>query len=389
MTSPQAPGDFLDALDLEAFARDLDELRDRAKRSLGPRDAEHLAKMERWGRICSTLGYATAWVAPNPLSAALLSTGRLARWAMIGHHVTHRGYDRVPEAPATRHSKVFAKGWRRLVDWFDWIEPEAWNTEHNLLHHYRLGEEADPDLVERNVEYLRRAKLPRWTKMAIVGVLAGSWKFAYYAPNARYEHENAKARRKGEPPVYEDVRATFRDPALWLGSYLPFGLGTFVVVPSLFAPLGPWAVASVAANSLFAELLTNLHGFLVIVPNHAGDDLYCFEGATRGRGDYYLRQVLGSTNFRTGSDLNDFLHGYLNYQIEHHLYPDLPMRALQKLQPEVKRVCEKHGVPYVQQSVFTRLKKTVAVMIGDADMRRDARLDRAPGRAPAVTREAA
>jgi len=387
--APEATGDFLDSLDLEAFAEELDALRDRAKRSLGPEDAAHLTKMERWGRTCSTLGYATAWIAPNPLSAALLSTGRITRWAMVGHHVTHRGYDRVPGVPKTRHSKVFAKGWRRLVDWFDWIEPEAWNTEHNLLHHYRLGEEADPDLVERNLEFLRGANVPRWTKRALVAIMATGWKFGYYAPNARYEHQNAMARRRGDAPVYANVHNTLRDPALWLKALMPYFLGTFVVVPALFAPLGPWAVASVALNSVAAEALTNLHGFVVIVPNHVGDDIYRFEGTTEGRADFYLRQILGSTNFRTGGDLNDFLHGYLNYQIEHHLYPDLPMTALRRVQPEVKAICEKHGVPYVQESVFTRLKKTVAVMVGDADMRRDARLDRGPERAPTLEHAAA
>ena len=30
--------------------------------------------------------------------------------------------------------------------------PEAWNVEHNNLHHYRTGEPGDPDLVERNLE---------------------------------------------------------------------------------------------------------------------------------------------------------------------------------------------------------------------------------------------
>ena len=46
-----------------------------------------------------------------------------------------------------------------------------------------------------------------------------------------------------------------------------------------------------------------------------------------------MRQVLGSTNFRTGGDVNDFLHGWLNYQIEHHLWPDLSPRQLQFAQP--------------------------------------------------------
>ena len=377
---PTAPpqADFMDGLDLEAFRRDLDELRDRTKRSLGPRHAAHLAKMERWGRLCSGLGYATAWIAPNPLSVALLSQGRLVRWTMIAHHVSHRGYDRVEGAPDTRRSKRFAAGRRRWVDWFDWIRPEAWNTEHNLLHHFRLGEEADPDLVERNLDFLRDADLPRWAKLALVPLLAASWKLVYYAPNAHFEHENVAARRRGEAPPFAEVVDTVRDPEIWKESFLPYGLGNFVLVPSLFAPLGPWAVLSVAINSVLAEVATNLHGFAVIVTNHTGDDLYRFDTPTRNRADFYLRQIVGSTNFRTGGDLNDFLHGFLNYQIEHHLFPDLPMKALQEIQPEVKRICEKHGVPYVQQSVWARVKKTVAVMIGDADMRRDARLETAP-----------
>merc|ERR1712070_283632 len=36
-------------------------------------------------------------------------------------------------------------------------------------------------------------------------------------------------------------------------------------------------------------------------------------------GSYYMRQVTSSVNFRTGGDLNDFMHGWLNYQIEHTL----------------------------------------------------------------------
>ena len=39
--------------------------------------------------------------------------------------------------------------------------PEAWNVEHNNLHHYRLSESGDPDLVERNLELMREINLPR------------------------------------------------------------------------------------------------------------------------------------------------------------------------------------------------------------------------------------
>jgi hypothetical protein len=50
---------------------------------------------------------------------------------------------------------VVAQGslFKRATQWFDWMLPEAWNIEHNNLHHYRLGEKYDPDLVERNREW--------------------------------------------------------------------------------------------------------------------------------------------------------------------------------------------------------------------------------------------
>ena len=55
--------------------------------------------------------------------------------------------------------------------------------EHNNLHHYRTGEPGDPDLVERNLEMLREIKIPRAIKYAVVAVMAGIWKWYYYAPN--------------------------------------------------------------------------------------------------------------------------------------------------------------------------------------------------------------
>ena len=42
--------------------------------------------------------------------------------------------------------------------------------------------------------------------------------------------------------------------------------------------------------------------------------------------------------------------------------------SYQRSQPEVKALCEKHGVPYVQENVFKRLAKTVDVMVGKKDM---------------------
>ena len=63
-------------------------------------------------------------------------------------------------------------------------------------------------------------------------------------------------------------------------------------------------------------MVTNIHAFIVIATNHAGKDLYTFShGCAPNSGTFYMRQVASSANFRTGGDLNDFMHGWLNYQV--------------------------------------------------------------------------
>jgi len=58
----------------------------------------------------------------------------------------------------------------------------------------------------------------------------------------------------------------------------------------------------------------------------------------------------------------------LNYQIEHHLWPDLPPSAYQRVQPKVKAVCEKHGVPYVQEPLHRRLAQLLGIVTGERRM---------------------
>jgi fatty acid desaturase len=85
--------------------------------------------------------------------------------------------------------------------------------------------------------------------------------------------------------------------------------------------------------------------------------------------EFYLRQVLSSANYRTGGDANDFAHGFLNYQTEHHCWPTLSMRSYQRGAPLLREICARHGVPYTQESVWERTRKTVSVMVGASSMR--------------------
>ena len=110
---------------------------------------------------------------------------------------------------------------------------------------------------------------------------------------------------------------------------------------------------------------------LTVVTNHCGDDMYKFDDSVKPKtGAFYVRQVIGSVNYAAGNDVIDFCHGFLNYQIEHHVWPDLSMLQYQRGAPCLKEICEKHGVPYVQESVFERLRKTCDIMVGRKSMRR-------------------
>ena len=51
---------------------------------------------------------------------------------------------------------------------------------------------------------------------------------------------------------------------------------------------------------------------------------------------------------------------YLNFQIEHHLFPSMPQFRHPKISPRVKKLFEKHGLPYSQKGYIDALRVTFA-----------------------------
>jgi fatty acid desaturase len=300
---------------------------------------------------------------------------------MIGHHICHGGYDYRKDGSLNRF-KFAAGAWRRAVDWFDWMLPEAWNVEHNHLHHYQLGELGDPDLVETNMASIRDLAAPLFVKRIVVFVMACTWKWLYYAPNTYKQliyHRETRNGKSSIDPVAPWLLQQYMMPEGWkyAGEFfgkvlLPYALYKFVVYPLPFLLIGGWAAFTNAVLCVvLSDVFANLYSFLIIVSNHCGDDLYRFDTKCAPySGAFYLRAVVSSANFTAGTDVVDFAHGWLNYQIEHHCFPSLSMLSYQRAMPRVKAICEKHGVPYVQQNVVKRLWKTVDIMIGRTSMRR-------------------
>lgn len=359
------------SVDRQQLANDIDELK---KKITSPteEDFQHLLKVERWGRLCALVGYLTAWIIPfNPLSALLISTANMTRWANVTHPVLHGAYDKVPNIPTRYTRKGYAKGWRRLFDWLDWIHPEAWDVEHNNLHHYRLGEDEDPDLIERNLEWLRSSKIPMPIRFTIIILFTTVWKVVYYAPTTLRILRNIKRKKAGLPETNKTARNPFTKDgaALWLQCYLPYVFFRFICIPALFLPFGTDLAMNVLLTSLLAEAFANIHSFIVIVPNHSAEDIYRFNEPATSKGEFYLRQILGSVNYTTGSDLVDFSHGWLNYQIEHHLFPALPLRQYRQISPDIKEICNKHNIPYRQDNVFKRVRMSADLMVGKTSLR--------------------
>jgi fatty acid desaturase len=382
-------------LDYDAFAKEVTNLGKKLQKSSNNDDVEHLNKIVEWTNIACILGVSTMWMSPNPITVAALSTWTYSSWLMIAHHTCHGGYNRVDAGKY--NSRGFSLGSipKRVADWCDWMLPEAWNIEHNRLHHYHLGEPLDPDLVERNLTFLRDMKIPLPLKYVVAAALMPVWKWFYYAPNTYKELTLAKLNsEKKELPegldpydaltlktmFFPETKAQelmneIVPPKEFFQKVLaPFFVTRFLLLPAplLFIPdFGGDLFFNAMLNLILADLLTNIHGFVTVVTNHAGEDLYKFEDEVKPKsGAFYVRQIVSSTNYDTGTDVIDFSHGWLNYQIEHHVWPDLSMLQYQKGQPELKAICNKYGVPYVQENVFERLRKTVDIMVGRTNMRR-------------------
>jgi fatty acid desaturase len=118
----------------------------------------------------------------------------------------------------------------------------------------------------------------------------------------------------------------------------------YVLIPAL--SLGRWR-RTIGAN-VAANLMRNVWAYVVIFCGHFVDGAEKFTPAAleaETKPEWYLRQMLGSANFRAGPVMA-FLSGNLCYQIEHHLYPDLPSNRYADIATRVRAVCAAYDLPY-------------------------------------------
>jgi fatty acid desaturase len=69
--------------------------------------------------------------------------------------------------------------------------------------------------------------------------------------------------------------------------------------------------------------------------------------------------MLGSGNI-TGSPLFHIMSGNLSFQIEHHVFPDIPARRYQQIAPQVQEICRRYGIPYNTGRLSTQFGSVIA-----------------------------
>ncbi|RII09408.1 Fatty acid desaturase [Streptomyces sp. YIM 130001] len=106
------------------------------------------------------------------------------------------------------------------------------------------------------------------------------------------------------------------------------------------------------------QALFGLHLGMAFAPNHKGMEMPDGDGERWG---HLRRQVLTSRNIR-GSFATDWLLGGLNYQVEHHLFPNLPRPHLRLVQPLVKSHCADLGIPYAETGLVDSYRQALRHM---------------------------
>ena len=100
--------------------------------------------------------------------------------------------------------------------------------------------------------------------------------------------------------------------------------------------------------NLAANFIRNVWSYAIIFCGHFPDQTYTFtkeETDKESRGAWYVRQLTGAANIDGGA-LFHLVSGNLGYQVEHHLFPDMPSTRYGEIAPRVREICVRYGLPY-------------------------------------------
>jgi linoleoyl-CoA desaturase len=323
--------------DIEAIGRELDAIREEVLETRGQRDADYIRRLIKVQRSLEVGSRAVllislfppAWVA----GTVGLSISKILENMEIGHNVMHGQWDWM------RDPKIHSTTW----EWDNASPADLWKHAHNELHHTYtnvLGKDHDLGYGLMRVDEEQpwsRARLAQ-PLYNFLNMLVFEYGIAVYDLEIGKYLKGRKSKEEFSSGVKKVLRKVRRN-----------ALRDYVVHPLLS---GPSALPTLAAN-VTANVVRNVWTHSVIMCGHFPKGVETFtkksiEGESRG--EWYLRQMLGSANI-SGGPLLHMMTGNLSYQIEHHLFPDLPSNRYQEVAPKVQALFEKYGLTYVTGSM--------------------------------------
>ncbi|HTM86057.1 MAG TPA: acyl-CoA desaturase, partial [Mycobacterium sp.] len=267
-----------------------------------------------------------------------LAVAKILENMEIGHNVMHGQWDWM------RDPKIHSTTW----EWDNASPAQGWKHSHNELHHTYtnvLGKDGD-----LGYGIMRVDEDQPWHPLYLGQPL---WNFVnaclFQYGIAAYDLQlgkNLRKSRRSNPKFRSQAGATLRK------------IGRHATRDYLLHPLlsGISAPTTLAAN-LTANLVRNLWTHSVIMCGHFPEGVQTYEchsidGETRGQ--WYLRQMLGSANISGGS-LIHLMSGNLSFQIEHHLFPDLPSNRYQEIAPKVAELFDRYGLTYTAGPLYRQV----------------------------------
>lgn len=320
--------------DVARLGAELDAIRDEVLASRGAKDAAYIRRVIAVQRGLEVAGRATLLAARFPAAlvagTAMLSAAKILENMEIGHNVLHGQWDWMKDPDI--HSTTW--------EW-DFVAPAVgWKHSHNDLHHTWtnvVGKDRD---VGYNI--LRMDEDIPWEPRHLLNPVVNAglapifeWGIALFDLELDAVKEGTKS------------KAALRADLKLLGAKFARQIAKdYVATPGLAMLTGSGKQALLGAA--LANATRNVWAHAVIFCGHFPDGADTFteemiEGETRG--DWYLRQMLGSANI-SGSPLMHIATGNLSHQIEHHLFPDLPSNRYAEVAVKVRDVCERYDLPY-------------------------------------------
>ena len=246
----------------------------------------------------------------------------MVQLCFLGHDLGHKQVFR-----SSRNNDLLGL----FVSFLVGINRTWWVEKHNEHHSNPNDLDMDPDI---NLPFIAFSEDQALGMKGVFRLIARRQAFLFY-PLVCFEGFVLKV--SGVQYVFGNrLRFPIAEPLLMAGHLV-------IYVGLVFLSLPLWqGFLFILVN----QLLLGLYIGSTFAPNHKG--MLVLDGQSPL--DYLRRQVLTSRNVKS-SRLNDYLYGGLNYQIEHHLFPNMPRNRLKDAQKIVMPFCQEHAIPYYETGI--------------------------------------